>query len=356
MKHSAFFISTLFIVLICIQVVAQSTPSPVLKSPSLDAFLSTVDSELKADGSLESQSQQLIDVAEAEFIFRYLKNANYAERRRAYDVLKVAFSFYPVAIPRIDSNQWIAWILDAWFAEHTVNLDSLKKLHFDDFDATIEQRDFNGDGVHEWLLDLTKSAEKNYFEYANWIIVERENNSYHAVPVPLFPGYNGSWDYPSAYAQRPREAKLVDITADGIPEWFIYTDGSAAGSSPNPFTKESILGWQDGRMVSLIDYTYPYPPDTFSEVNLDSDPALELSSGEVEEDSWGCTTVTRSVYDWDGHTFTRLGKPIVEKHNCTAREAEEAMWRGDFRKAVDGYERFLYAHKRDYLSKLHLWA
>lgn len=265
---------------------------------------------------------------------------------KLFDVLKIELSGTPpVSYPRIDLEEWIAGIVNAWLAENLIDLDSIKELRFDDFQATIEQRDFNNDGVHEWLLDLTKGADGSYFEYRNWLVIAHEGKGYRAIPVPIWPGYHGDWDFPSAYSRQPYEIEFKDITADGIPEWFIGREVSPWGNIPGQSYDESMLTWQDGRIINLVS-----SPDHIATANLDDDPAFEIFSDHETYDSWGCYTNLKSVFDWNGRSFDELGKPIIERTHCEAHDAEEAMWRGDFRSAVQNYEAFLEFHKQDYID------
>lgn len=74
--------------------------------------------------------------------------------------------------------------------------------------------------------------------------------------------------------------------------------------------------------------------------NADEDAALEFSNTVIEMDNWLCGKQTIQLWDWDGTTY--IHQPDrVEQLDCTAREAEEAMWAGDFETAADRYEAFI---------------
>ncbi len=337
------FLITIAILIACgLHVTAQVNPEPTVKSPSLDDFLAAAHGALSIAND-DGVRSDVVDVAEAEFIKRYLPTATYAERRRAFETLQVEFGYPPVRYPQIDPDQWIAWILDAWLAENPVDLDALTELRFDDFDATITQQDFNGDGQHDWLLDLTKGISPDHFEYRNWMVVTREDGKYRAVTVPSWPGWDNSWDFPTAYSEQPHTIKFVDVTGDGIPEWFIGRAVSPWGNIPGQTYQELVLSWLDGHLVNVMSSS-----NEVQMANLDSDPAQEFYTQAQQYDSWGCTTNTQTIYDWNGTEFAQLNQPIIQKKGCEARQAEEAMWRGDFQTAVQNYNTFLAANRQSY--------
>jgi len=77
--------------------------------------------------------------------------------------------------------------------------------------------------------------------------------------------------------------------------------------------------------------------------NRDDDPALEFSATYTRIDNWECGTTTTQVWDWDGIAYIRLPDEVVN-HDCSGRQAEEAMWLGDFDSAARLYDRYFAAN------------
>ena len=291
------------------------------------------------------QARQMLKTIEAEFITRYMKNADYETLSAAFDKLKVRFMITPSGgeYPEIDYNFWVAKIVQVWLHEHNRYFSDLSVLRFDDYVISAERHDFDNDGQdREYLLNVIKLDEDGTIEYNNYLTAS--DGSREVWPVPV--SWRGYGYDEGNTASRPLFDKgFEDITADGIPEWILEQNLTFSRAGFDWWTHIThILGWQKGHFIILLNLDKEYELK-----NLDDDPALEVSTHFTHADNWWCGYVEVTTYDWNGQTYSQM-KPRFEPLDCTARHAEEAMWSGDFRTALKFYDQFIADHTAEYAA------
>jgi hypothetical protein len=293
------------------------------------------------------QAREIIPAVEAEFLYRYAETADYATLSAAFDKLKVQFAIvvsraeYPV----IDYNPWIARIVQAWLTENAyIRLEDTSAFRFDDYTISVVRRDFDNDFTPEYLLNVIK-AEGEYvaIEYNNYLIAGRID---HIMPVPV-PWRGYGYDEGNIHNRPLFEVAFQDITADGKLEWILRQHPYFQRFEFSSFLDVTyILGWQDDQLVryATIETVSALLPQF---TNLDTDEALEISTSFIHADNWGCGYTENHVYDWDGETYVAQ-ELTFNPLDCTARQAEEAMWAGDFNIAIDLYDQFIAEHRQEY--------
>jgi hypothetical protein len=358
MRYILFGILGLFIIL---NVEAQETFNYHLRTLSADEFISELPdfSDIPLPDYQDTLRNQtalgiVIRTAEAEFLSRYEDESNFATLIAAFEKFKLPIYCYPVPrctyqLPEIDYGAWFNRIVSAWLEENPTDLDSVDTLQFQDFTVYIEQRDFNADGQHEWLLDVVKGQEE--IEYAHYLVVSRSEQGYIISTVPL--GGTLSWWRHTMFEQPLAELGFEDINADGLPEWILYWTrlAGAFGTISYDSPHKVILGWRDGQVIRLADiYENSYLE------NVDDDEALEiLTTSHFYGDYWGCGYREEGEYDWNGQQYVEV-EPHITPLDCTARHAEDAMWAWDFETAIELYDSFIDSHTEDYESFRDCWV
>lgn len=175
------------------------------------------------------------------------------------------------------------------------------------------------------------------FEYRNRLLAKESEGQLTVYPLGIFwvsagTAYNDSWfGYPES--EISVEFILGDATSQIVASDY-YCDinfGTAYCAS-----SKIIIGW-DGKMpivyASIV-------ARNIESLNEDQDAPLEFKTIWYAVDNWGCGTLTTNLFDWDSNAGKYLKQVSVVPTDCTARQAEEAMWRGDFAEAARLYETF----------------
>ncbi len=317
-----------------------------LHVPTADEFVAAIpDFKKLLESNYGYHAREMLRATEAEFRTRYMKNADYATLSAAFDKLKVRFVITPSGgeYPEIDYNFWVAKIVQAWLSKYNRYFSDLSVLRLDDYVISGELHDFDNDGHDdEYLLNVVKLDEDGTIEYNNYLT--GSDGSREVWPVPV--SWRGYGYDEGNTASRPLFDKgFEDITADGVPEWILEQNLTFSRAGFDWWTHIThILGWQNNHFVTLLDLDKAYELK-----NLDDDPALEVSTRFTHADNWWCGYVEVMTYHWNGQTYIKL-KPHFEPLDCTARQAEEAMWAGDFRAALKLYDQFIADHTAEYAA------
>ncbi len=284
---------------------------------------------------------------------------------QVYEVLK--------GWPNADRDLWNKHIIGNWFTEQLIDLSLQDSLVFYDYQIEVIPRDLNNDGVDEYILDVVKNPledfDRNYrcgypAEYVDYLVVQQNGSAYKFVEIPL------AWYGVTGGDLERRggvfEVRFDDLNADGFPEWVLLTGGHMAGGPGMGYANVGhlvILGWRERRLVDLTrasetasSYITHYEEDagvchgaeprdvTWEFVNLDTDDAQEILQHQVYVDNWHCLSRETKVIDWDAaqdryvlaHTYADFPD---DTRNCAYRQAEEAMWSGEYTQALAHYER-----------------
>jgi hypothetical protein len=243
-----------------------------------------------------------------------------------------------------DIYLWHEALILSWLRDNNIDLRIQTELSISDMLIQVEPRDFNADGIDEYLLEIEGSRFATFF-----VLRREEDGSYRQIPAWL-PYHNGAvpyWDY---QANELREIAFGDFNADGLPEWFLAFDG--ASYRGEYLGQVFLLGWRDGELRSLSD-SLPYIPffdtnannlhnDTLQEgyifQNLDADSALELQSIEMTSDNWHCQQRRIRVYNWDASADSYIqlsdGLSRAETANCVMNDAENALFNQNYTAAA----------------------
>lgn len=264
-----------------------------------------------------------------------------------YDLLAQAFSALQPGLywnTPGDIYLWHEALVLSWLRDNNIDLANPAVIGVADMWIQVQPRDFNADGVDEYLLQIQGTRFAGFF-----VLSRAEDGSYHQIPAWL-PYHNGAvpyWDY---QANELREIAFADFNADGLPEWFLAFEG--ASYRGEYLGQVFLFGWRDGEIKLLSTYL-PYIPafdtnannldDDTLQVgylfkNLDSDPALELQSIELANDNWNCQQRTVLTYDWDANADSYIqlsdGLSRAETANCVMNDAENALYNHNYTAAA----------------------
>ncbi|MBZ0318448.1 MAG: hypothetical protein K8L91_18695 [Anaerolineae bacterium] len=252
----------------------------------------------------------------------------------------------------LDHGWWNQQIIESWLRHHPIDLASFHDLQFLTYDVKISPRDFDGDGVDEYVLDVTGDM------YQQLVVVKgTAETGYHIVETPLewFGFAYAYWDNHSGGLE---PLYFGDLNADGLPEWVLAFGG--VGANHTVIGHLEILSWQDGKLVNLAGDTNSFDPDTLGYIGpapgghpiipyfihwnvaqLDDDPAQEIQQRQEFEDNWGCKFVETRAFDWDATThrykFVTSNRVFEDSAECAVRDAQDAMWKEDWVSAIGFY-------------------
>ncbi|MDX1991253.1 MAG: hypothetical protein SF029_02620 [bacterium] len=286
--------------------------------------------------------------------------------------------------PTLDA--WNTVIVHALLYHNAIDLSAARRLRFADYAIEIIPRDYDGDGENEYLLEVVKGADVTspqnecgvFSEYEHLLVVDQEGSDYHFIETPLIG--TPAWSYPSSGYSEIVELAFEDLNDDQRPEWILVEGSTAEYSASLPsyfYGRLHVLGWEDGQIVSLIagdivgqgtsyaeDFGCQTPPASvrWEFTNVDADPAREIVQQQLYIDNWHCDMRVSETFDWDTEQqrFVRAEetRTLSNTLDCTHRLAEEAMWEGDYERAVTLYElaetlpKFSYAMLTDFPALL----
>jgi tetratricopeptide (TPR) repeat protein len=295
-----------------------------------------------------------------------------------YETLLAVYHHLGIGVGSIfNRDEWNKNIIHAWLRENQIDLSTTEALRFADYLIRVLPHDFDADGTDEYLLDVVKGSQEpldrlqcNYqAEYVDYLVVQQQGTEYELLDTPFY------WYGSTPYARSGRDGGIVeiqfgDITGDGVPEW-VLADGGYVGGGPGMGWVSSgglqVLNWRDGTFIDIMPQRDPqrwnideiprYEESdgagcltmsrdvTWNFTNTDNDSALEIEQQQVYLDNWFCESFVTKSFDWESvvgrYIFTGTRRDYSETRNCAQRQAEEAMWVGDYQTALDFYEQAL---------------
>jgi len=313
-----------------------------LRVPTISEYIAGIPDFEQTDQELlfSNRIADAVEAAELEFLHRYEDSADFSELNNAFNKLKTPMFFAPTLdpMPVINYNQWIVRIIQAWLNENSTDLDTTSEFIFLDYSVNVSQRDFNNDGQHEWVLNVTKDADRA--EYRNYVVVVSENNVYRTLEVPV-PWRADGYSMESEPGGWFEELSFGDINGDNLSEWLFQLTTEYVGPGYSLIYRYVyVVGWRGNQLVSLAIVDDPVFRD------LDGDGIDELVATDEKVDNWGCGIRAMTVIRWNGTRYE--WQPYQEQLNCLARYAEEAMWNGDFATAVEFYNEFIQQHQAEF--------
>jgi hypothetical protein len=276
-------------------------------------------------------------------------------------------------------DKWVQQMVEAWLSENLIDLSAVSVLRFEDFFIQVIPRDFDNDGVNEYVLDVAKGEPVNRTqdsclsaELSAYFVVQQKDGGYQFIETGLpWKGYalNGRYSYSNGGMI---ELRFGDLNADELPEWVVVVGGETAGGPGMGYADGGgliILGWRNGQLEYLAPSSYasdrpnrqmttdffsteghcagPFPAIVAWEfTNIDDDPALEILQSQQYIDNWSCSRTETRFFDWDAsvdrYRYTETQTQYTENtQNCVQRQAEEIMWTGDYAAAIPVFERAL---------------
>ncbi|MCC6615121.1 MAG: hypothetical protein IT320_16710 [Anaerolineae bacterium] len=361
--------------LLCTQVRAQDVTAYHLRTPSADEYVTRI-AEIagqQADQEVWPTRTLYPNLTNALFWrFPDLSAVDYEQILATYDAMGIGQdgTFWK-------RGQWVEAILAAWLRQTQPDLRGSSELTFADFRIGVTPRDFDGDGQDEFVLDVIKGERTDRYDcryqadYVNYLVVQYTGSGYEFVESPLpWEGYGTDSAVTNFGEGGQVDYGFEDINADGLPEWLVLRGGETFGGPGMGYENTGrlyVLGWRDGRLVDLAatgnEREYPYSITAYGEdagvcqgavprditwefSNLDGDASQEILQHQVYLDNWRCLARHTRILDWDGAQDRYV--QIDERHdfpedsqNCARRQAEEAMWTGDYERALERYERAL---------------
>ncbi len=312
-------------------------------SPTLEGYLEVIPQVMAA--ATESD-YYLRDVIHTEFSLRYRNptSASFQSLNIAYraldDTLYSFLNHRPV---------WNHWLILAWIAEQRIDLNQTAEFSFEDYQVKVTPRDFNADGVNEWLLDVRS------YNFTQFVVITQVDGQYRLVQSAL-PFFAQGLTYYMTSSGFAEELLFEDINGDVLPEWIVAIGGFGANQTSGGGLY--ILNWQDGQLVDVgptwpnrIEYAAPagggwtlFPVGVrvdFPDENADG--SREVVIEQEQRDNWGCEWLLRRIFAWDGTAFSLSDTTRTESvvRGCEIRAAEERMWLGDYQAAITHYERAL---------------
>lgn len=303
----------------------------------------------------------------------------------------------------INRGAWVRPMVMAWIVENAVDLSQTEELKFEDFYIEVTPRDFNTDGVDEYLLDVMKGKQVDRqtencleAELIDYMIIQQTAQGYRYIDTKIPWRGQQAWFYSSLNGGIV-ELRFADLNADSLPEWVVLVGGEFAGGFGMGSADAGsllILGWRDDGFKHLVPTSYspdhqdgeittdflstwgdcggPFPATVEWEfTNIDGDAPLEILQAQYYFDNWSCKRTETKVFDWsptaDRYTYveTRV-EYATHTQNCVQREAEAIMWTDDYSAAIPLFEQALNLETYDltkgdtfiYERSLHqyLWA
>jgi len=272
------------------------------------------------------ENTQVLHAAEAEWLIRFGDSAEFYLLLSAFDRFRPAIEWVQGrSFPVIDMNAWVARLTERWLQETPTDLDTIQQLdlRYSELSATVEPYDLDADGQHEWLLNIQYREFDGGIPYRNYLVVKRDGDGYRVLAVPIpFMTDNEAWERNPSQGMY-HDSRFRDVNDDGLPEWLF---------SINYWGSHSIyvIGLRNGEMKRLF-------AGDGELVNVDNDAADEIVMSDAIWDNWGCRSTRSLIYEWDGEIYS-YNRERIYTSPCTARNAEEAMWAGDFAQAAILYD------------------
>ena len=365
-----------FLLLIClfaltsVSLSAQAEVTYRLREPDAEEYLNNV-IQIYDDPALHQEipNYRLHNIIENEIFLRY-ENIDQVDPQlllNIYDAMAIGTGYYGLG----DRDRWNEHILENWLNQYAIDLSTAQTLAFQDYHIEVTPRDFDADGINEYVLDTIKGQREDFnrsracgypAEYVDFVVVKQYGNRYQIVETPLH--WYGGREPRFGVQGGVMEIRFEDLNADGLPEWVLMNGGTVSGGPGAGYINNgylAILSWRDAQLVNLTALNTrvthfqedagtchgPEPRDvTWEFINLDADPAQEILQHQVYLDNWRCIARQTKVIDWDAaqdryvQIDMRRDLPY-DSQNCARRKAEEAMWASNYTQALQYYEHAL---------------
>ncbi len=251
----------------------------------------------------------------------------------------------------IHHDLWVNHIFQEWLTDRDVLPGNFADWQID-AGITVDNStyvDFQNDGSPELVLKISKDVDQAQWYEGYHVVYRDEVGNLHSSLTPL--GYNR---LPTTHwAERRWEPQFFgDINADGSIEWLVKEWHTNTGMGLGFRGYELwILAWNGHELVNIApedglatlvgsetDIVWQY-------LNLDDDPAKEITQSSTHSNSWGCSFDRVTTADWspsDGQYITLQHENVYpQTSDCVLTAAEETMWQEDYETAIPLYENAL---------------
>lgn len=338
------FLTVLFLLLPTL-VTAQETPapSPRLKSPTPDEYLGQIDEIIaKADTRyMEGDPRDPLEgVAELAAIFdevnwRYLDQGEltYEQVRRLIRALPLENNRERLWEPdwiRIEvRDRWLPALIDRWLAEHpdAFDFETRRQVSFDEIGMIVTPLLYG----KAYFLDVVE----NPTGFTSRYLAIRTSDGVVVPPLPM--------------SISTEILASGDLNDDGMPD-FAYLSGNNIEKSANAGNLH-IVSWTGDEFETLTSLRYsegikasePYgltQNHTWQFLNVDEDPQIEVIQNQRKFDDFDCDSIHITAFDWDEEQQLQPNSEAIlfpETFHCLFRQAEESVWAGNYKEAIEFY-------------------
>ncbi|HEX2908458.1 MAG TPA: hypothetical protein VHO69_16420, partial [Phototrophicaceae bacterium] len=240
-----------------------------------------------------------------------------------------------------------------------IDLTKLDHLEFDIYKITVRAYDFNNDAQDEWLLYINRN-EGEFEDYWLAQLDSTKSSGYRLSSLPIPYREQNSAPAQESFAGASLET-IKDLNADGKLE-LVFSSWSRIPSTGyiGAYGYLYFLGWVDSGLdilpakemtnsdgsTEIRRVDVPEGNWKFEDTNRDD--ILDLVISRAAYDNWGCSSQYQSIYEWDRsyYLFNREENIPSPSLNCALRDAQEAMWKYDYQRAVTMYELVLQRYSR----------
>jgi tetratricopeptide (TPR) repeat protein len=343
-RKLSLFLFALFLLVLPVLTTAQETPtpSPHLKQPTADEYLTRIDEIIaKAEtnymeGSYQNQMEAIAELAAIfdEVNWRYLDQGelSYEQMGRLMQALPVGKSVGGYSelrwVPIEASERWLPALIERWLAANPDVLSpsassGVSHINFDETDIVITPA-YTG-----YFLDVIESAINLSSRY---IAVSNSDREWVVPPLPE------SIDSDLLIAD--------DLNTDGMPD-FAYLHTIHDGNSYN-MGDLVVVSWTGEKFDILTSLRYSQAPHTMNYswqfLNIDEDPQIEVIQNQRMYDTFDCNSIHVTAFDWDEEQQLKPNSKEVllpAGFHCLLRKAEEAVWAGNYIEAIEVYQQAL---------------
>lgn len=328
MRAMLLFVFFLFVIVVPIQAEDEYR----IRTPTRDAYLEHI------PAILSSLNAPHFRVLEVEMAARYMGQP--WEDSEVFQQAYEAFLSSAYSPNDLNNNFWIPVRVAAWLTTNQMLLNPETPFTFDDAQISATPVDFNGDGRDEWVLTYIGGSLQGMF-----FIRRDAAGNYVPVKSPLAFVQK---QQPDAFQIGGDDPELPhyqifaadDFTQDGVTDLAILFQRSVDSFSTEHL---HILTWQDDALIDVSDETTNAAYQSLAPT-LTLFPAHDGTPVTVEQvqgmrDNWSCGYTRTLTFGWTGERFTAINQEDVlpESEGCYLRQAEQAMFAGDFAGAVQLY-------------------
>ncbi len=141
----------------------------------------------------------------------------------------------------------------------------------------------------------------------------------------------------------PQVARIADLIGAGR-GGEIATIHSVCGAH-TCFDTLDVLGWDGAGFLSLMGDRLQMPHPTYTFVDLDGDPALEIQavSGQIASAGAGPQRTITQTWDWNGAQYVKIGESVSspEYRIHVVHDADDLLLRGDVDGASEMYNQVI---------------